>query len=143
MQAAYLQFLAVVLVVAATACTRERSRAVDSEPAAVNADRNYRDMLDRMREKQTADQLIGAVEAGIERFQFDLARLPTNLTELVALGYVAKIEEPPAGFAYVYDPVHGNVSLTPVDPGTGIQLPPELTNENRATLIDVNLPPIK
>lgn len=122
-----------------TGCARERSRAVEAEAAGA-PERDYRGMLDRARERQSSDQLIATVERSIERFQFDLARLPTNLAELVALGYLPEIQLPPDGSAYAYDPVHGNVSLTPVDPSSGVQLPPEITNENRATLIDVNLP---
>lgn len=131
--------LAVALALAA-GCARERSRVVESDDERAE-ERDYRSMLDRARSRQTAAQALAAIEEGIQRFQFDLARLPTNLYELVAQGYLKDLATPPPGQAYSYDPVHGNVRLVSVADDPGVSLPDGLTNENRARLIEVNLPP--
>lgn len=121
-------------------CTRERSRAVEpveetSEP------RDYRGMIERARTRQNDTQLMADLEAGIARFQTSVARLPTNLQELVIFGFMTGIPDPPPGMAFSYDPVHGNVRLLTV-PVEGVpQLPTDFTNETRAKLIDVALPP--
>lgn len=137
-------WLSLALLALAISCSRERSRAVEAVAAEGAEERDYRGMLERARERQAPDALIATVEKSIQRFQFELARLPTNLMELVVLGYLPEIHPAPDGFAYSYDPVHGNVRLTPVQgAGTGVELPADMTNENRAKLIEVNLPPPK
>jgi len=136
--------LTLALLALATSCARERSRAVEAVATEGVEERDYRGMLERARERQAPDALIATVEKSIQRFQFELARLPTNLMELVVLGYLPEIQPAPEGFAYSYDPVHGNVRLMPVEgAGSGVELPADMTNENRAKLIEINLPPPK
>lgn len=124
-------------------CSRERSRAISAEEAAnddAEGPRDYREMLARARSKKESTQVLGMLQTGIQRFQLNLARLPTNLAEVLNLGFVKEIPDPPPGQAYSYDPVHGNVSLVEIPDSSGIQLPPEATEVAPVRLQDVNLP---
>jgi hypothetical protein len=134
--------LLAVLALGVVACTRERSRTVSEEEAeeAAEGPRDYREMLDRARAKQTSAQMLSVLEDGIQRFQMELARLPTNLAELRNRGFVTEIQNPPPGQAYTYDPVHGNVGLLDVPDNSGIHLPPESTNLAPVRLQDVSQP---
>ena len=143
MRGAFQIFLfAVFLCALLPACSRERSRTVSEEEAeaALEGPRDYREMLARARSKQNAAQNLEDMENAIHRFQFELARLPTNLLELKVRGFLPTIPEPPRGQAYSYDPVHGNVKLLDIPDGSGIQLPPESTNLTPVRLQDVMLP---
>lgn len=124
------------------ACTRERSRTVSAEEndAAAEGPRDYREMLTRARLKQSTALILSDMETAIHRFQFELARLPTNLHELVGRGYLPEIPAPPPGQTYSYDPVHGNVSMAEIPDGSGIQLPAEITNATPVRLQEVPLP---
>ena len=134
--------LAVLLCALLPACSRERSRTVSEEDTdtALEGPRDYREMLARARSKQNTAQNLEAMENAIHRFQSELARLPTNLLELTARGFLPTIPEAPRGQAYSYDPVHGNVKLLDLPDGSGIQLPPESTNLSPVRLQDVMLP---
>jgi hypothetical protein len=68
-------------------------------------------MLNRVRNHQTAQDSLNTIRNGIEEFQIQVGRLPTNLTEIVKLGYMPRIPEPPDGAAYIYDPVKGRIGL--------------------------------
>lgn len=123
------------------ACTRERSRAVEPAEESASEPRDYRGMLERARTRQGEAQMMADLEGGIQRFQTSVARLPTNLQELVVFGFLQQIPDPPAGMAYSYDPLHGNVRLIPIPVDGMPQLPTAFSNETRARLIDVGLPP--
>ncbi len=126
----------------APACSRERSRAVDADEsdAAAEGPRDYREMLSRARAKNSDVQILNDLENAIQRFQYELARLPTNLSELVGRRYIENIPPPPRGRAYTYDPVHGNVGIADLPDDSGIQLPSEATNAAPVRLQDVPLP---
>lgn len=108
----------------ASGCSRERTRVVE-EPSTPQPDgRDYRGMLDRVRARQTPVQIQYELETAIRRFQHDLARLPTNLMELVARRYIPALKNPPEGYGYTYDPIHGNVGVIPMT-GDGMTRLPE------------------
>lgn len=130
----------VALAWVASACTRERSRAVQEEDMNGGA-RDYREMLAQVRERQQDEQVLVQIRQAIERFQFNLARMPTNLHELLVLGYLDEAPQPPRGQAFTYDPIHGNVRLITTDDSGAPVLPESVNNESRARLIEVNLPP--
>jgi len=134
--------LSVLAAISLAACARERSRAVSDEEydAAAEGPRDYRQMLDRARERQGETTLLTKLQDAVERFQFDLARLPTNLTELVAQRYLDRIPPPPSGMAFSFDPVHGNVSLVAMPDAAGVQLPADFTNATPATIKPIALP---
>ena len=134
--------LSAVAIVGALSCTRERSRAITEEEsgAAMEGPRDYREMLSRVRTKQSQAQTLEQLEEGIQAFQLHFARLPTNLVELIARGYVKNIPDPPPGKGYTYDPVHGNVGLMDLPDSSGIQLPPESTPATPVRLQEVSLP---
>lgn len=133
--------LSAALCGGAAACSRERSRAVpDEERASMEGARDYREMLVRTRSRVNAATALNDLEDAVQRFQSELARLPTNLNELVGRRYLAGIPAPPPGSTYTYDPVHGNVGLTEIPDGSGIQLPAEVTNLTPVRLQDFPLP---
>ena len=103
--------LGLLLLLLATGCPRERNRAVTPGDRVAGEKKDYAGMLDRVRDRQKSAAVVGTIQEGLKRFQIDLGRLPTNLYELVSLKYVKDIPEAPEGFAYYYDPVHGNVQL--------------------------------
>lgn len=115
-----------VCVSFASACTEERSRATEGSTRRSSDHQDYRALLDRVRARQSPQKLQDELQFAIRRFQHDFARLPTNLSELVSRRYLPALKEPPQGFAYHYDPVHGNVALIPVSPSGLIQLADEV-----------------
>ena len=123
-------------------CSRERNRAVspDENEAAAEGPRDYQEMLSRARNKSSHVDTLNRLEDAIQRFQYELARLPTNLNELANRGYLAQIPPPPPGQAYTYNPVHGNVGIVDLPDGSGIKLPDEATNTAPARLQEVPLP---
>lgn len=135
--------LAVSAIIGLTACARERSRVVSEEETDIVYDgpRDYRGMLDRARERHDETTALEKLQDAVERFQFNLARLPTNLNELAVQRYVDRIPAPPDGHAFVFDPVHGNVSLVPLPDETGVQLPADVTNVAPARIDAIPLPP--
>ncbi len=132
-----------VLAAALAACTPERTRVVE-EPGAPpdETPRNYREALERVRTRQAQMENLQAIEEAIRRFQSDVARMPTNLYELVQRKYLPTAQDPPEGFVYSYDPVHGNVSLVPVTP-EGLFRPPVTTGDESRISAEPppNLPP--
>ena len=134
--------LLLALLCTTPACTRERSRVVSAEEqdAASEGPRDYKEMLARARSKQTTASILSDLENAIARFQYDTSRLPTNLNELVGRKYLNTIPTPPHGQGYVYDPIHGNVSLTEMADDSGLSLPGEATNLAPIRLQDVQLP---
>lgn len=124
-------------------CSRERTRVVEEPFTPQPPDgRDYRGMLDRVRARQTPVQIQYELETAIRRFQHDLARLPTNLMELVARRYIPTLKPPPEGYAYSYDPIHGNVGVIPVTSDGMIRLPDHLQSEpQRIDMRAPNLPP--
>lgn len=133
--------LLVALCLAVPACTRERSRAVSEEELdPEETPRDYREMLARARTKQSPALILSDLEQAVSRFRYELARLPTNLLEVVNRGYLSGVPTAPAGMAFTYDPVHGNVGLAELPDGSGIQLPSDITNLTPVRLQDVSLP---
>ncbi|HMP75046.1 MAG TPA: hypothetical protein PKE12_02000 [Kiritimatiellia bacterium] len=123
--------LALAAALAGAACSRERTRVIE-EPAAPREDpRDYKGMLERVRNRQGPVQAQQELEDAIRRFQHDLARLPTNLMELVSRRYMPELKPAPEGHAYSYDPVHGNVAVVPVTPDGLYRLPAQVTNQTR------------
>lgn len=125
---------------ALTACSRERTRVVDEPRAPREENRDYRSMLERVRNRQTPVQLQETLETAIRDFQRDLSRLPTNLVELVHRHYLPELKAAPDGYAYTYDPVHGNVAVVPVS-ADGLRVPEVVTNQSMINLADPSLPP--
>ncbi len=124
------------------ACTRQRSRVVSAEEQDETAEgqHDYKEMLARARSKQSAASILSDLENAIARFQYETSRLPTNLNELIGRKYLATLPTPPHGQGYVYDPVHGNVSLAEMADDSGLSLPTEATNLAPIRLQDVQLP---
>ena len=117
-----------------SACSRERTRVIE-EPSAPREDpRDYKGMLERIRNRQGPVQAQQVLEDAILKFQHDLARLPTNLMELVARRYLPELKPAPEGHAYSYDPVHGNVAVVPVTPDGLYRLPATVTNQARINM---------
>ncbi len=133
---------AATLSLAAPGCSRERSRAVD-EPNTPRQEqtRDYRGVLERVRSRQGPVQTQQELEAAIRKFHHDLARLPTNLMELVHRRYLPELKKLPDDHTYSYDPVHGNVAVVPLDIRGMPRLPDHVTDQTRANMQAAPLPP--
>ena len=79
--------------------------------------KDYREMLTRVRDRRKAKDDLALLRKSIEDCQIRIGRLPTNLVELVRLGYVEQIPTPPSGAQYMYDPVRGRIDLIRQDGG--------------------------
>lgn len=105
-------FLLVTLFCAMAGCTRERARAVDIKAATPEPEqKDYRELVERARSRQTTEQNIAALETATAKFMHDQGRLPSNLVELVAGNYLPEIPEAPEGDEFMYDPATGNIQL--------------------------------
>jgi len=65
------------------------------------------------RAQQTAVKTVdlAALKQAIEMFQVDKDRLPKDLNELVAAGYLPALPQPPTGLKIEYDPATGQVRM--------------------------------
>lgn len=130
MKSAFLPCL-VLAVLAVAGCSQERSRAVN-EPASAK-EKDYRQMVDRVRNRQTSQRSLELLQDGVRNFHRDIGRLPTNIVELVIRRYVSAIPSLPPGQQFYYDPVHGNVNIAQVS-APMMNLPPAPDLTNRASL---------
>jgi len=74
--------------------------------------RDYRQMIERVRNRTAYNASLEEVKNAVEKFQVDLGRLPTNLLELVRFNYLPKVpEKVPEGYTFGYDYVRGRVSF--------------------------------
>lgn len=115
---------AALLLALAAGCSGERTRAVRVSDAEQEQDtKDYRAMLETARSRSAAEDTLGVLVKGLEKFRGERGRLPTNLFEMVRGGTLPAIPPPPAGAAYAYDPRNGNVRLVPVDATGRIAVP--------------------
>ena len=56
---------------------------------------------------------VAALTRAIQMFEADQGRLPKDLNEVVAMKYIAKLPEVPAGQKLDYDPNTGTVKVVP------------------------------
>jgi len=80
----------------------------ETDPALM---KDHRDMIEHTRKRRAAADNIQRITDNISRFQIEMGRFPTNLYEIVRVGYIKKIPAPPPGLAYRYDPVYGNLNM--------------------------------
>jgi hypothetical protein len=138
----HLSVLLVLTALLVVGCRRERSRVMGGEEQqeVMEGPRDYREMLERARAKQSVASVQTELEQAVARFRHTRSRLPTNLYELLSSGVLTRMPEPPPGQIYSYDPVHGNVGFIPAPDGSGIALPAEITNVAPVRLQEVPLP---
>lgn len=138
----YLTGLLMITALLIVGCRRDRSRVLGGEEQqeVMEGPRDYREMLERARAKQSVADIQTELEQAVARFRHTRSRLPTNLYELLSSGVMTRMPEPPPGQVYSYDPVHGNVGLIPAPDGSGIALPAEMTNVAPVRLQEVPLP---
>ena len=116
--------LTVALLLALSGCSGERTRAVRSDRTEPERDsKDYHAMLQAARDRSAAEDTLGALVTGLEKFRSERGRLPTNLFEMVRGGTVKSIPPPPPGAAYAYDPHNGNIRLVPVDESGRVAVP--------------------
>ena len=70
---------------------------------------DFRSKLKENREKQSSAASMDILVDGIQRFQEEMGRVPSNLVELVEMQFLEKIPDPPVGVKYVYKNEHGQV----------------------------------
>lgn len=129
------------IALGAAACAREQARVVENPRAPRDEDRDFRAVLERVRNRQRPIEIQQALENAIRHFQRDMARLPTNLNELVQRHYLRELKPAPAGHAYSYDPVYGNVAVVPVSPEGLVSYNLAPTNGTRIQMDEPALPP--
>lgn len=101
-----------------TACPR------NDQPPPPNPDgsqpRDYREMINRVHQRNAYNQSLDTVKQALQRFQVELGRLPTNLFELVRYQYLEDFpKEVPPGYTYGYDAVRGFVTFMKEPEGDG------------------------
>lgn len=79
--------------------------------AAGGSQQDYRQMLDHARQRRASEEGLQVMRDAIRKFQVDLGRFPTNLPELVTLGYLDVLPEPPKGATCVYNAEFGNIAF--------------------------------
>ncbi len=114
---------------------------MEDQRTAHEESRDYKEVLDRIRSRQTPGHIQEALEDAIRNFQRDLSRLPTNLMELVQRRYLSELKPAPPGYAYSYNPVYGNVSVIPVTDDGQYRAPPAETNRAALNMSQPALPP--
>ena len=72
---------------------------------------DYRQMLQRVRERKLRMENLEIIQQAIRAFQMRFGRLPADLNELQTRGTQGPIPPPPSNMVYVYDRQLGNVSL--------------------------------
>ncbi len=99
-----------LLLVAATAAALW---GCGKQPALSNEEqqKDYREMINRARDRQGLQIKMDTLYGGIRSFQRDIGRNPTNLQELVRHKYLDNIPPAPDGQDFHYDFVHGSVRL--------------------------------
>ena len=100
----------VLAIVLAAACSPQRSRVVN-EQQRKDQQRDYRQMIERARNRQASQAAVQDMQEGVRAFQRDFGRLPSNVVELVSRRYVKHIPRLPDGQQFVFDTLHGNVSI--------------------------------
>ncbi len=112
-------------------CSQERSRAVNEQSAAGQKD--YRQMIQRARTRQNAQNTLAQMQEALQSFQRDMGRLPTNIVELVTRNYIRTIPALSPGQQFAYDPALGlltiqNVQRPPDTLSPTLPDAPEMTN---------------
>ena len=98
-----------VLIFALTACSRQQPPAPTGPDG---APQDYRQMLDRVHQRNAYENSLETVKQAVQKFQVDLGRLPTNLYELIRYRYLEKLPEAvPPGQNYGYDALRGQVNF--------------------------------
>lgn len=106
------------------ACSPQRSHVVTEKPGG-EQQRDYRQMIERARNRQASQAALMDMQEGVRSFQRDFGRLPSNVVELVSRRYVKNIPMLPDGQQFQFDTLHGNVSIVNVPKS---QMPGQDTN---------------
>jgi hypothetical protein len=106
----WIGWLSAGLLAAAVAAGCSRS-STDAAPA---GRRDYRGMVERVRLRNQQADALAQVRKGVQRFQLEVGRMPTNLAEVARLGYIKDVPAPPNGITYGFDPVRGSVKYIKV-----------------------------
>ena len=72
---------------------------------------DYRQMLQRVRERTLRMENLEIIQQAIRSFQMRFGRLPADLNELQARGLQGRLPPPPSNMVYEYDRQLGNVRL--------------------------------
>jgi hypothetical protein len=103
-----------------TACSKDGSSSssqTNATPAAsenpLDAPARYGSALARGQKLAEKTVDVAALTKAIEMFQVDKGRLPKDLNELVAGGFIRQIPPAPSGMKIVYDPNTGAVKMQP------------------------------
>lgn len=113
-----LRFAVVALAAACflAACSRNSAKVV------ADGDKNgqdYRKVLAHARERSANERARQEVMQSVQTFRTDLGRLPTNLYEVVRLGYLADVPELSPEWTFRYNTTDGSVHLTKVGQQSG------------------------
>ncbi|MDD2236603.1 MAG: hypothetical protein PHP44_05610 [Kiritimatiellae bacterium] len=104
------------------ACSREPQAPPPSPDG--SPPRDYRQMLDRVHQRNAYNHSLDTVKEAVQRFQVELGRLPTNLIELVRYRYIDEFpQEIPPGYTFGYDATRGYVTFMKTPEGDA-QPPP-------------------
>ena len=110
-----LSVILTLLCLASVGCGKKKTAESDSETNTVSSasTNHYVSMVARVKKRQALQNEIDGLHINLKRFQTSFGRLPTNLVEMVQMGYLDKIPEIPVELELSYDPVLGNIRLYP------------------------------
>ncbi|HEU5070198.1 MAG TPA: hypothetical protein VFV96_07280 [Verrucomicrobiae bacterium] len=87
------------------------SSSSSGNPAAAPAE--YLGAMAKAEQKAVKTSDVAALTRAIQMFEADQGRLPKDLNEVVAMKYIARLPEAPAGQKLDYDPNTGTVKVVP------------------------------
>lgn len=92
-------------------CSRQSQPQVTEDQPQID----YQRVLAHARDRQSQDVKLSILRDAIQRFHVSRARLPRNLQELVASGFLREVPSLPPDRTYRYDPTFGSVWIVPVE----------------------------
>ena len=95
------------------------SAATNELPPGFSGPKDYRQMIQRVRQRQMARDNLDTVQSAVQLFQFRFARLPADLKELVDRHILPELPPAPPRSTYYYDRALGNVRLVPLPESAG------------------------
>jgi len=99
--------LSCLALAALVSCSREGNTQSDLP--------DQRELIEHARQRGAVLANLELLADGVEQFHIQLGRFPTNLAEVVRVGYVDEMPPLPEGMVYSYDPVFGHIRVVRFD----------------------------
>ncbi len=104
-------FLPLLGLLAACGGSQNKAVAQEDPQAAAQRAQRYEEMIARAEKKAADGRSEERLQEAIARFQQEIGRVPTNLTEIVSVGVLKELPKAPPGRQFYYAPEMGRVVL--------------------------------